>query len=344
MRRLFRANHLLKPRRLFVVRGLCTIFLIAPWVAFAYFYLDEARAPRLVCLMYHRFVTPEQFSECTTTEKLYSITSDRLESHLKQLRETGHEFVNLNDALRFVHGEPIDAENPILITIDDGCESIRTVAEPILRKLNCPATVFVTTEPASYVFHEGEAAQERLSDEEICGLDPGIIDLGAHGVTHRPMAEMDDRTLEHELVGPRAYLAGLTRRPIRAMAVPGNWHSPRVEDFAEQAGYKAMFISDPGSIHPGQDPIGLPRINVSGTMNAERLQYAISSKGMALRRMHWLCNSSALTAYMDFALSLRGIFVLIALAAAWIFPHIMPKRRARLESALAARSPSEANS
>lgn len=328
-----------------LVLFLITCLFLAPVAAYCSLYFDEARSPRLVCLMYHRFVTPEQFKVCDAKEKLYSITAQRFDSHLQQLLASGHQFISLNDAMKFIHGEPIKAQNPILITIDDGCESIRTVAEPILTKLHSPATVFVTTEPGSYVFHEGEAAQQRLSDKEICSLDPQVIDLGAHGVTHRPMAEMDDRTLEQELVGPRKFLAGLTHRPVWAMAVPGNWHSPRVEDFAEQAGYKAMFISDPGSIHPGQDPIGLPRLNVSGTMTAERLQSAISPGGMARRRLHWMCNhctnepmaASALNAYVDFSLSIRGAIALIALGMLWIMPKFIRKRRAAYVPANSAR-------
>src|SRR5256885_1516737 len=97
--------------------------LLAPTVSYWWLCADEARAPRLVCLMYHRFVTPEQFSACTSDEKLYSITPEKFESHLQRLHQEGFETISLADALAFIHGEQIIAQKPVLITIDDGCES-----------------------------------------------------------------------------------------------------------------------------------------------------------------------------------------------------------------------------
>jgi peptidoglycan/xylan/chitin deacetylase (PgdA/CDA1 family) len=350
MQRLVRKFHILIPRRIPIVRILCTLMVFTPVIMYWSILADETRESRLVCLMYHRFVTPDEFASCDATQRLYSITPERFESHLQRLHDEGYQIVSLDEALSLIHGNSIAATKPVLITIDDGCESIQSVAEPILKKMNGHATVFVTTDRSSYVFQGGELAQDRLSDKELCDLDSSVFDLGTHGMTHRPMSALDDRRLEQELMAPKKYLSRLVGRPVQAMAVPGNWHSPRVEDFAEKAGYRAVFVSDPGSIHSGQDPIGLPRLNVSGTMDADRLMTAISPAGMSQRRLGWTINQfwrnwfgsnatieTVLHTYAATLLSANGAVAIVLVIAIWVSPllaGITRRRRVVLARAL----------
>ena len=54
----------------------------------------ESREPRLVCLMYHRFATPEEYPKCQGTERVFTVPLDRLDQQLNHLASAGCTFVN----------------------------------------------------------------------------------------------------------------------------------------------------------------------------------------------------------------------------------------------------------
>src|SRR5215475_403382 len=149
-----------------------TLLIGAAGAAYAWFYVDEAGHPRLVCLMYHRFVTDEEYRKCHGTERIYSMPLGRFEAELARLRERGYTAVTMDDAVAFARGERSLPQPAVLITIDDGCRSAVTRAVPLLRKYSLRATLFVTTDSHAYVFDRLE--QARLSPAELRDVDSAV--------------------------------------------------------------------------------------------------------------------------------------------------------------------------
>lgn len=263
---------------------ICVPLLLAA-MAFGAIYANEASGPRLVCLMYHRFVSEREFQALRGKDRLYAISVDRFEQHLRLLRDLGYHSVSLEDALAFARGEKNLPEKAVLITIDDGYRCALTRAEPLLRAYGHRAALFATTNPRAKIF--APANHRPLSAADLRRLDAGVVEVLAHGATHRPLRDLPDAEICAELREPRASLEHALGHPVRAMAVPGNWYDRRVLGFAREAGYEAVFTSDPGSIRPGGDPFQLPRWNVGGDTSARRLADMLGPAAMARRRFAW---------------------------------------------------------
>jgi peptidoglycan/xylan/chitin deacetylase (PgdA/CDA1 family) len=264
--------------------ALLTLALAAGPALYAYYCLEEGVEPRAAALLYHRLVTATQFAACSGEDCYYAIPIERFEQHLRYLKERGFRSLSTGEFLSFLDGRGDPPERPVFITLDDGYVSALTFAQPLLKKHGLRATLFVTADARATVFDRGAPRQRRLSDEELRRLDPDVIDVQAHGLTHRALDRLSDDALRAELVTSKASLERILGRPIRCMAVPGNHYDNRVLEFARQAGYEAVFTSDPGSVGPGDDPLGVPRANVAGYVDARGLATLLDPHGMARRR------------------------------------------------------------
>jgi len=256
------------------------------WTGLAIACMYEARSPHLVCLLYHRFASSADYAAISDAqERVYTISSDKFDEQMASLVRQGFRAVGLDEAVAFVNGMGTIPDRAVLLTIDDGSRNVASVAGPVLRRHGYQATVFITTDPAAYVFASSVPGSERLSDDEIRNLDPAIWHVGGHGHTHKSLRDMTDAALAAELKTNRESLAALLPAPPVAMAVPGNWSGPSVRAIAPTIGYTHVFVSDAGFIHPGDDRTALPRINVSGKWSLRGFERAVSLEGVSRRRV-----------------------------------------------------------
>lgn len=279
---------------LFALSGLACATLALPWMVRVWMESRAADVPRAACLLYHRLVDESAFAALTRDEQLYAITPERFETQIDALLQNGWRIASLDEVVRLAERPviaPVSAppDKQLLLTFDDGCESVATQLQPILQRRGWHATVFITTDPHAEVFRTGLAAQPRMSDAQIRDHDPSLFDFGSHGRTHRPLNQLDDAELDAELHDSSATIASLTDRPIMTLAIPGNWYDSRVLEHAHHAGYRAVFTSDAGTIHSGNDLIGLPRINVPGYFAPEQLVSRLSPTAIVQRRMTGKC-------------------------------------------------------
>ncbi|MBX3397059.1 MAG: polysaccharide deacetylase family protein [Phycisphaerae bacterium] len=230
---------------------------------------ETAPCDGLVCLMYHRFVrSTAELAMLPGDAQAYAVTAEQFDRQLTLLADAGSSVVSLAEALAIVRGQRAMPPRPVLITIDDGCESVISIAAPLLLRHRMPATVFITTDPRSYVFgcREDPVAPHdpRLTDGQIREWCAMGFDVGSHGVTHRALDSLNAKELAWELAESRRYLRVAAGREATVLAAPrGRW-DVRVQQFARDAGYDAMFTSIRGTVAPGDDAFALKRRNVSG--------------------------------------------------------------------------------
>ena len=104
-------------------------------------------APRIICLMYHRFASREDYTQKYGTERVYTVPTDSFEQQILYLKEHGYTFVTPDQVRGFITGESDLPQPSALFTFDDGCVSAKQQALPILQKYEARATYFVTTDP-----------------------------------------------------------------------------------------------------------------------------------------------------------------------------------------------------
>lgn len=183
---------------------------------------------------------------------LYNISPARFESHMRILAAKHRDSIKPLDADSLK-----DAKPGFMLTFDDGYLDNLIRACPMLSRFGIPFTVFVTTGPVL----KNEAGY--LGKNELRELDKQDgVTIGAHGVTHVPLAECGERQLKEELAGSKACLEDLLGHPVDSLSYPHGSVNRRVRDAAEQAGFRIGATSRFDINPPDRDPLLLCRTDI----------------------------------------------------------------------------------
>ena len=246
----------------------------------------EDRPDRILGLLYHRLVTREQYDGITpASERLFSIPEEDFRVQMRYLRDHGYHPVSSEAVLSYLEQAVSLPEKPVLITFDDGCESVYSRALPILQEFDFPALFFVTTSPDAAVFREGSAAQRQVTPDEIRALDASGVTIGSHGVTHEALAAMTDAEIERELGESKRVLEKTLDKPVDTFGVPLNWYGRRVREAAKRLGYRAVYTSNSGTIHRDSDPFCLRRVVVEGSSSLDEFARSLAAAPIVQRRI-----------------------------------------------------------
>jgi peptidoglycan/xylan/chitin deacetylase (PgdA/CDA1 family) len=164
-----------------------------------------------------------------------SVPEAAFRSHVEWLASGAVRVVPLEELLSMDDG--VDA---VAITFDDGPESFGAVAAPVLIEAALPATVFVVSGmvggPGRWSGGVGDAPVFDLMDwPRLCELaGSGLIDLGAHTVTHPVLPCLDDEALEREIVCSADDIERETGRRPTSFAYPYGALDRRATDVAAQ--------------------------------------------------------------------------------------------------------------
>lgn len=240
----------------------------------------QSRRPRALCLMYHRLASRREWEAIRGVDRNYTVPVEELERQIAYLKKRGYRFLTADEAHRLARREWELEQPAVALTFDDGCVSVFESAMPVLRRHGVCATAFVTTDPASYVFGYG---QRRMSDEELRALDAAGIPCESHAVTHRPLVQLSDEEIRAELTASRMELERVLGREVKLLSAPGNWIDERVVRLAKEAGYEGIWISEPGSVRPGSNVFGLPRLNIDGALTLAQFAALLTPWGVAQR-------------------------------------------------------------
>lgn len=98
------------------------------------------RSRRLLIIGYHGL---SRFDEHLWNPGLY-ITPERFEARLTAIRKGGFNVLKLNDAVSLLASDELPS-NSVVMTFDDGFNDFHTLAEPLLKRYEIPATLYLTT-------------------------------------------------------------------------------------------------------------------------------------------------------------------------------------------------------
>jgi peptidoglycan/xylan/chitin deacetylase (PgdA/CDA1 family) len=160
----------------------------------------------------------------------------------------------------------------VVITFDDGNASDVEHALPALRERGLTATFFVVA---------GRLGAPRFLDADgVRELAAAGMEIGCHGMHHRPWRGLDDSALHEELVEAKQVLADVVGQPVTGAACPFGSYDRRVLRTARRAGYSRVYTSDRGTTRPGE---WLQARNSVGPHDDERLLERISTDGLSRR-------------------------------------------------------------
>ena len=195
------------------------------------------------------------------------------DEQMDQVRELGYVVVDLDAVLdHYVRDTPLPPK-AVLITFDDGYHDNLDNAATVLKKYGYPAVLFV---PIGYLDdrqplpHEERLAAQGILNrtidwDEMVDLERAGIRIESHGISHRPLADLELDEAAREIALSKLRLEERLGRPVRAFSyVKGSeaHYKPVHLSLVRQAGYDVAFTAVSGSNSPTTDPLQLRRYNI----------------------------------------------------------------------------------
>src|SRR3954454_9668974 len=195
------------------------------------------------------------------------------DEQMHQLHELGYTVVGLDAVLdHYTRRAPLP-EKAVLITFDDGYHDNLDNAAGVLRKYGYPGVLFVPIgflDDRQPLPHDEELAAQGILNptldwDELADLEREGIRIESHGISHRPLADLEVDEAAREITLSKLRLEEKLGRPVRAFSyVKGSeaHYKPVHLSLVRQAGYDVAFTAVSGANSQATDPLQLRRYNI----------------------------------------------------------------------------------
>ena len=217
----------------------------------------------------------------------YGVPPERFAEHLDALRGRGWSFVDLDAVLAALEGRAALPEKALLLSFDDCYRDLLETAAPLLAERGIPAVAFavagLTGGANEWDRPLGARELELLDAEGLRALPPFGVEVGSHGMRHRPLAKLGLDAAEAEIRESAVALESLGLPRPRAFSYPHGETSAEVTKAVREAGYAAAFTVAPGRVEVGAERWALPRVEVLASDTPLRLRLKLATAGWPQR-------------------------------------------------------------
>ena len=167
-------------------------------------------------------------------------------------------------------------DNAVALTFDDAFTNFASLAWPLLRQHNLPATLYVVTRhPGTNAWRGKDAAgipTMPLMDWDAVGrvAQEGVA-LGAHGRTHPNLRTLDDAALQDELAGSADDLEQRTGKRPTSFAYPYGGVTEHIAETASRT-FTLGLTTELRPLGASERPMLLPRLDSFYLRDAGRLE------------------------------------------------------------------------
>ena len=241
------------------------LFIVLLIVAFVIFYQNislnrsnnaYAEDPVISILDYHNFTTEESSS--------YKINIVEFEKQMNYLSSHNYSVISLFELLKGLRAGQLPPK-PIVITIDDGYKPTYTLAYPVLRKYNFPATLFLYT---NFI----EKNNGSLTWEEIREMTSHNIEIGSHTLSHCNLLKYKKNEnyenylarIRSEIFLSKEILESKIGGEVKFFAYPYGVYSPIIKNLVIQAGYEGILNANSMNNTLNDHPFSLNRQIIFG--------------------------------------------------------------------------------
>ena len=196
------------------------------------------------------------------------------------LKASGYQTITLNDLRNYIAFGKALPEKPIILTSDDGYQSIYINAFPILKKYGYKMTVFLID---GYIGNS--EADRRLNDfdknekavvtrpmliwPEILAMANYGIEFGSHGVTHSYLNKMSLESAKNELMQSKADIEAHLKRPCIFFSWPHDGVTGELISLLPQLGYGGAVRYNGGVLDINNINLyNLPRVPITNDIKA----------------------------------------------------------------------------
>lgn len=257
-------------------------------------------------LSYHEIADKSE-----TLDSTYAVTPLHFEEQIHWLIANGYHFIGINDILAYrKNGKPLP-KKAVLMTFDDGYQSVYTNAYPIIKKHKIPVVIALVgswmqaNETVDFDGHK-IPREKFLSQKEIKEMiHSGLVEIASHtyflhkGIPGNPQGNMqpavitrqwlnDQQAYEDEksyqqriyndLLQNNTFLKHYTGQKPRVIVWPYGYYNKEVRTIAERLGMNIGLTLDDGSNTRITPLWGLRRILVDKNMTLKELEQDISAR------------------------------------------------------------------
>ncbi|KAF0192017.1 MAG: polysaccharide deacetylase [Gammaproteobacteria bacterium] len=241
--------------------------------------VDAALQPfaEVPVLTYHRVLTERPAG---SRFNIY-VTVDELEQQMLSLKQRGFQFVTFRDI-----ADGVRPKKPVILSFDDGYEDNHRNLLPLLKKHAARAVIYVlgdrTITDNHWDIAQGEPAAALMSDEQLLECHrSGLVEIGAHGMTHRKLTQLDVAALGNDVSASKTALESLIGDEVVSFAYPYGVYADREVAAVRSAGYLFGVGTVNGPVRMADDRMRVRRITMfPGT---DRLQFRKKTSGWYLR-------------------------------------------------------------
>lgn len=224
--------------------------------------IREARpqAP-IPILAYHQTAPmPRRGVPCRT----FTLSPSAFRSQLQALRLMGYQGLSMRDLEPYLNGEK--SGKVVGITLDDGYLNNFEYALPALREVGFTATSFMVSGQfgGSNLWDQrvGVPAARLMDVAHLRAWAAAGMEVGSHTRNHVNLHECDEATAREEITAAKHELEAALGCEVRHFCYPYGLYRAEHAEMVREAGYRTGSTSDSTRVHPGVDPMLLPRISI----------------------------------------------------------------------------------
>lgn len=204
--------------------------------------------------MLHRVV--EHVSNVPEQKEL-EVTVAWLEQKINEYRNKGYTFVSIDNLPK--HGRWV------CLTFDDGYQDNYDIAYPILRRLEVPFTVYVTTgfidNCLPMWWYPGERLGIDTKSLKALDADP-LCTIGAHTMSHPRLDTLSREEQYKEIVGSKQMLESLLSHEVKHFSFPHGAYNDDTIAISRELGFQTLVQSWGGPLRCGKTTNPLSRLNI----------------------------------------------------------------------------------
>ncbi len=204
-----------------------------------------------------------------------SMTPKKFASQMKYLKDNGFTVIPLKEAVEYLQGKRDSLpKKAIVVTADDGWESVYHYMFPIIRENNFPVTLFIYPQTIS----EGKNAMTWEQLKEL--QQTGLFDIQGHTYDHPNFKQMKKHMSDEkynnyvsmQMVKSKQILEDKMGTKVTLLAWPFGIYNDYLEQQAAKAGYDMAFTIDYKTARRGYKPEAQPRFMIIDALSEKTFQ------------------------------------------------------------------------
>ena len=216
-------------------------------------YQDGLQIVPILC--YHRFAKTCKSNLCIS-EKTFA-------KQMEYLKKNGYHTIHLSDLMEFLNYKTAIPSKSVIITLDDGYQSIYEFAYPLLKRYGYTATLFIYTD---FI----EASRNALTWNQLRKLKAAGFEIASHSISHADLTKKlpyeNDQTywsrITQEFINSKKIIDRELNQDTQFFAYPYGNYNQQILGLFSKAGYKLGLTIRNGGNSFFANPLTLKRSQI----------------------------------------------------------------------------------